>query len=230
MKSLTYSPTAGALNFSIIYPSLASPGAQPQTWIHRVPALRIPQSLPPSDGWSSLKETWRNKSGYQQDCQIILPWLSHSLGVKIDGGCKQLGGKKLSLEPISSLFPVNLHYLIGEGFLPQKHLAPRYNKTTFKNSVNFRVSQSWWKRELFEKVTVILLRRQLPWLPPKSLGLFLFFGVFFFFAFWQEVFVQGKPGWPKIGWALSPNTLVAARATTHRMGQDGEGLRFKGGR
>ena len=53
------------------------------------------QSLPSSDGWSSLKETWRNKTGHQQDCQIILPGLSHSLGVKIDTGCEQLGGEKV---------------------------------------------------------------------------------------------------------------------------------------
>ena len=44
-------------------------------------------------------------------------------------------------------------------------------------------------------------------------GFFLFF-FFFFFSFWQEVFVQGELGWPKIEWALGPNTLVAARATT----------------
>ena len=109
-------PTAGALNFSIIYPSLASPGAQPQTWIHRVPALRIPQSLPPSDGWSSLKETWRNKSGHQQDCQIILPWLSHSLGVKIDGGCKQLGGKSCHWNQFLASFQSTSITWLGKGF------------------------------------------------------------------------------------------------------------------
>lgn len=53
-----------------------------------------------------------------------------------------------------------------------KDLAPRYNKTTFKNSSNFGASGSGRRRELSDKVTIIQFRRQLPWLPPVSLGLF----------------------------------------------------------
>lgn len=131
------------LNFSFIYPCMV-PQELTADLIWLGSLLRSPQSLASSGpwGWSSLKETHETKLVTHNKTA----WLPGSpcLIIFTRGKNRQWSWatEERKLEQISKLFLVGLHYWIGEGFLLQKDLAPRYNKTILRNSVNFGVSES----------------------------------------------------------------------------------------